>query len=59
MRFEDLVIEGNPVALEGAVELLTQVTFSKLHVFHNQLIASPKARFPLRDAHQVDNCHIR
>lgn len=28
LRFEDLVIQGSPVALEGAIELLTQVTLS-------------------------------
>lgn len=33
LRFEDLVIQGNPVALEGAIELLTQVLeLLKLHI---------------------------
>jgi hypothetical protein len=34
LRFEDLVIKGSPVALEGAIELLTQVKLSNFEVTH-------------------------
>lgn len=33
LRFEDLVIQGSPVALEGAIEFLAQVKLSKSHTY--------------------------